>query len=243
MGQSLKEGLTADSHGAIVRGDTTGKKIVLVFTGHTFADGASVIYRVLRKHRIKGAFFLTGDFYRMRSFSRIIKQLKAAGHYLGAHSDKHLLYCDWSKRDSLLVTREEFMDDLEKNYREMARFGINKQHAPYFLPPYEWYNKSIAAWTAQQGLVLVNFSQGTLSAADYTCPDMGARYRTSENILHSIMAYEQTSRHGLNGFLLLTHLGTAPCRIDKFYHHLDALIVSLNQRGYSFVSLPAMLSK
>ena len=67
------------------------------------------------------------------------------GHYLGAHSDKHLLYCTWEKRDSLLVTRETFERDVMNNYAEMERFGIMKDEALYFMPPYEWYNQQIAA--------------------------------------------------------------------------------------------------
>jgi len=37
---------------------------------------------------------------------------------LGPHSDQHLLYCDWDKRDSLLVTREDFRIDLQLNMAE-----------------------------------------------------------------------------------------------------------------------------
>ena len=69
------------------------------------------------------------------------------GADLGAHSDKHLLYCSWEDRDSLLVTKKEFIDDLEGNYAEMAAFGIRREDAGYFLPPYEWYSTQISAWT------------------------------------------------------------------------------------------------
>src|SRR5688500_20282411 len=49
--------------------------------------------------------------------------------YLGSHSDKHLLYCDWTTRDSLLVTRQEFDTDLKHSYDELSRFGIKKSDA------------------------------------------------------------------------------------------------------------------
>ena len=51
--------------GGIVRGDASVKQLSLVFTGHEFADGATTIREVLKENAIKGAFFLTGDFYRL----------------------------------------------------------------------------------------------------------------------------------------------------------------------------------
>jgi len=62
--------------------------------------------------------------------------LREGGHYLGAHSDRHLLYCSWENRDQLLVTREEFTSDMLHNYEVMDAFGIAKENAPYFIPPY-----------------------------------------------------------------------------------------------------------
>lgn len=47
------------SHGAIIRGDSTKKKIALVFTGHEFADGGDFIVRTLQQEKIKASFFFT----------------------------------------------------------------------------------------------------------------------------------------------------------------------------------------
>lgn len=123
--------------GAITRGDKEKKEIALVFTGDQFADGAQHIIQVLNRHSIQASFFFTGRFYRNPNFEKSIQTLIDGGHYLGAHSDQHLLYCDWSRRDSLLVTKEVFFGDLQDNYQEMERFGISKNNAPYFLPPRE----------------------------------------------------------------------------------------------------------
>lgn len=230
-----------DAHGAIIRGDVSEKKIALVFTGDEFADGGQSIRQSLQKHQAKASFFFTGNFYGNPSFSKLIKDLKKDGHYLGAHSDKHLLYCDWTKRDSLLVTQKQFREDLKANYQKMAKYGIRKQDAPYFLPPYEWYNRSITNWTSQEGLQLVNFTPGTRSAADYTWPEMGNRYVSTETILQSILAHEAKDPNGLNGFMLLLHIGTDPRRTDKFYHQLDELLTQLQQKGYQFVRLDEVL--
>ena len=227
--------------GGIVRGDTARRALALVFTGHEYADGGLHVRDVLARKRVPATFFFTGDFYRNPAFADLIAGLKADGHYLGAHSDKHLLYCAWEDRNHLLVTRDSFAVDLENNYREMARFGVSRRDAPYFMPPYEWHNAQISAWTAARGLTLVNFTPGTRANADYTTPDMGARYVPSSVILQSILAREEADPNGLNGFILLLHVGTDPARTDKFYRHLGPLIRTLHARGYRFERLDRLL--
>jgi peptidoglycan/xylan/chitin deacetylase (PgdA/CDA1 family) len=229
-----------DKYGAIIRGDVTKKQISLVFTGDQFGDGGQVIADVLKRNDVKGSFFLTGNFYKGKQFGPIVKRLRNEGHYLGAHSDQHLLYADWRKRDSLLVTKEKFIDDLNKNYKRMKSSGIMKEDALYFLSPYEWYNGSIAAWTREMGLTLINFSPGTRSAADYTYPGMN-NYRSSDEIFASIMNFEREDPNGLNGFILLTHIGTDDRRTDKFYMRLDSLIRELKDRGYTFHRIDQLL--
>ncbi len=188
-------------------------------------------------NKVPASFFLTGNFYSNPAYFSLIKRLKRDGHYLGAHSDKHLLYADWTKRDSLLVSREKFQTDLDNNYRRMAAFGINKADAEYFLPPYEWYNRAIVCWTAEMGLKLINFSPGTYSTADYSFPEMGVSYKSSDEIFRSVINRESTDPNGLNGFILLIHIGTDPRRTDKFYYRLDELLKELKNRAYTFVSL------
>ncbi len=224
-------------YGGIVRTDNHKKEISLVFTGHEFADGAEIIRATLKRHAIKANFFFTGDFYRTGKFAPMIRSLKKDGHYLGAHSDKHLLYASWEKRDSLLVTKEQFQSDTRANYEEMRKFGITKSTAQYFMPPYEWYNDSISTWSRELGLTLVNYTSGTYSNADYTYPDLGKQYVSNDTIYNRILRYEGTHADGLNGFLLLTHIGTDPRRTDKFYNHLDKLIRELKRRGYQFKKL------
>ncbi len=223
------------AHGGVVRTDSTKKVISLVFTGHAFADGYPTINFVLDHYGIKASFFFTGDFYRNPDFQKVIRGLKKDGHYLGAHSDKQLLYCSWEDRDHLLVSKDSFLLDLENNFLAMKKYGIRKKDAPFFMPPFGQYNSKISRWTQEYGLTLVNFSPGTHSNADHTYPDMGKQYLDSETIMESILAYERENR--LNGFILLMHMGTDQRRKDKLYHHLDELLTKLQLLGYSFQPL------
>jgi len=230
---------TIDKSGAIVRGDRSTKKIHLLFSGHEFAEGRNQILSILKKYQVKASFFLTGDFYRNENYKEFIMTAKENGHYLGAHSNKHILYNDWSKNKNLLISEEEFKQDLLRNYEEMKKFGILRKDAPFFLPPYEWNDENITQWAYQMNIILVNYSSGTLSHADYTIPEDN-NYRSSDEIYNSIL--EMESKRGLNGFLLLSHLGTDGERIDKFYYRLDELLTELNRRGYEFTDLESILS-
>jgi endoglucanase len=235
------------SHGGIIRGDSTKKQIALVFTGDQFADGGDFIAKTLSQQKINASFFLTGNFYNNTSNEKIIDQLLKNGNFLGNHSDKHLLYCDWNNRDSLLVDKFQFLNDLFPPTERIGhlaekakKFGFHHSSMRYFLPPYEWYNDSIAAWCKEPGIKLINYTPGTLSHADYTTP-ADKNYRNSETIYNSIIQYEQAHVSGLNGFILLMHIGTDPKRTDKFYYRLPQLINYLKTKGYRFKTVDQLI--
>ncbi len=230
------------SHGAIIRGDSTHRRLALVFTADEFDNGIRTIDSVLKKYEAPASFFFTGRFYREPAHKGPVLQLRLNGHYLGPHSDQHLLYNDWSKRDSLLVTREQFNTDLQHCYEAMAQHGIRKEKALWFLPPYEWYNDTITTWTKARGLQLINYTPGTLSHADYTWPQL-PRYRSCDVILRSIRDYEQQHPAGLNGFILLLHAGADPRRTDTCWDGLDKLLAFLHEKNYTLVTVPALLQQ
>ncbi len=218
------------NRGATVRMDTTKKEIWLCFSAHDQKDGFSTVTRTLRNHKIRGSFFLTGDF--CRENPDIINELRMEGHYIGPHSDKHLLYCAWESRDSLLVSREEFTNDLKENYAVLEKNEIKPDDASVFLPPYEWYNDSIGEWCKAMNIRLINISSGALTNQDWTYPRNDGPYYSNDSILTSLFAYE--NKKGLNGYIMLIHPGTDPRRKDKFYDRLDEVLTSLEKKNYKF---------
>lgn len=218
--------------GGIIRTDPSVKHIDFVFTAADKADGAERIISTLRKYNIKGGFFFTGEFFEM--YPDVVRRLVAEGHYVGSHSYGHLLYAPWGNRDSLLVTKQEFEEDIFKSYKVLREFGITD--APYFIPPYEHYNATISSWARQLGLQVINYTPGTITNGDYTTPEM-KRYFSSKEILGRIWEYERTDPNGLNGHIMLIHFGTDPARTDKFYDKLPGLIRELRRKGYSFTPL------
>lgn len=226
--------------GAVVRGPLGRRQIALMFTGHEFAEGGATILDVLKRRRMRASFFLTGVFLRDAGKAALVRRMISDGHYVGAHSDAHLLYAPWTGPRTTLISRDVFVEDLERNYDELARAGVPRQAAAYFLPPYEWYTREIAEWTRSLGLTLINFTPGTRSNADYT-EEATPQFVPSATIFDSILARERDDPSGLDGFLLLLHLGAGPGRSDKFHLRFDELAGRLTDRGYDFVGVDTLL--
>lgn len=226
--------------GALIQGDSSEKKIALVFTGDEFFEGLNIISQSLAREKIRGSFFFTGRLYRNVKARKSIVQLATAGHYMGPHSDMHLLYNDWSKRDSLLVTKDSLLNDLKANYQSMHALGIQEKQL-YFIPPYEWWNDRVAAWCKEMNVQLINFSPGTGTNADYTYPEMGSSYRSSEKLLERLYVFEK--QHTLNGAMVLVHIGTDPRRKDKFYDRLAEMMQYFRSKGYSCVRVDELFNQ
>ncbi|MBS1592559.1 MAG: glycoside hydrolase family 9 protein [Bacteroidetes bacterium] len=227
-------------HGAIVRGDSLKKEITLMFTADEFGEGLPTIIKTLEKQNIKASFFFTGNFYRNTKFQPYIKELNKQQHYVGPHSDKHLLYCDWNKRDSLLINFTQFSNDYNNSLLAMEAVGIDARKVNYFIPPYEWWNDSVAIWCSWKNIKLFSFTSGTRCNADYTWPQLGKVYASNNVIMQSIKS-AIAKPNGLNGNILLLHAGTDPRREEKFYNELDTLITFLKQQGYSFKKINELL--
>ncbi len=239
--EGLKQGtkekdITKDSHGAVVRKNTNRKVIYLTFSADEYGEGFEHILNTMKKNNAGGSFFLTGNFLRDPHYSNIVKRIVSEGHYVGPHSDKHLLYASWEKRDSLLVSKGDFISDLKANFQELINSKAFKGDPRYFLAPYEWYNSVISAWAGDLGLTLINFTPGTGTNADYTTPDMPG-YMSSDILLGKLKDFEAKDENGLNGAIILIHPGTHPDRTDKFYMKLGEIINYFSLKGYTFEHL------
>lgn len=210
-----------------------------MFTGHDLSEGTGEVLASLKRNGVKGSFFLTGDYLRTPGFKSYVHQMINDGHWISGHSDKHLLVSDWGSRGLLLVKRDSFVADLKANLKALESGGIDIGNLSYYIPSYEWYNSETVDWAKAVGLHSVNYTPGIRTAADYTYPEMGTRYLSSTAILDNLWSYE--ARYGLNGFLILIHMGTDDRRKDKLYHHLDDIISILKGKGYQLVDVPDLL--
>ena len=89
------------------------------------------------------------------------------------------------------------------NYKAFEKLGISKNEASVFLPPYEWYNDTISNWANNSGLKIVNMSSGAGTNKDWTFPEKGKPYYSSDSLMKNFLSYEKLS--GMNGYILLIH--------------------------------------
>ena len=228
-----------DREGGVVRGDVQTKRLALIFTGGDCGESAEPILDELQRQKIKAGFFLTGGFLRQSQFRPAIERMVAERHYVGPHSDAHPLYAPWDDRHRSLVTASFFKQDLAKNIADLRSLGALRPGTPIlFVPPHEWYNADQAAWSRDMGVKLINFTPGSGSNRDYA-REGTPKFVPSRQILDDLLTYEQNDPHGLNGFLLLLHLGSG--RKDPFHPQLGALCDELRRRGYDFVRVDDLL--
>lgn len=221
-----------DRFGAIVRHNADSAVIYLIFSADSMFEGAPAALSVLDARGIKASFFLTGNFIRRHQNSALIHRILNSGHYIGGHSDRHILWADWNDERTPLVTEDSMLADVRGNLAALDSMGIPANDCRWFLPPFEWIGPGQAATlTDSLGIKIINPTPGIQIYRDYTTPDM-TEYHSSDSILRQLYDYER--RKGLNGALLIMHLGTQEARTDKLYYHLPEIIDSLSALGYTF---------
>lgn len=226
-------------HGGIVRGDRTQKELALIFTGGDRGEGSKHILDTLADNGVIASFFVTGGYVAQPDHHLLLQRMVDSGHYLGPHSHAHLLYAPWDDRSKTLVTEAQFKEDLQKNIIELQAYGAMPKGDPiYFIPPYEWYNAQHAKWAADMGCQLFNYTNGSGSHRDWI-PEGHLSFRPSTQILQDILHHEANNPDGLNGHLLLLHLGGE--REDKMFLLLGELIEELHKRGYHFMRVDELL--
>jgi peptidoglycan/xylan/chitin deacetylase (PgdA/CDA1 family) len=220
-----------DLSGAVVRRDPAKKEVFLIFSADSMFEGGNKVLDVLKKHKSYGSFFLTGNCLRMAEHKALIQRIIKEGHYVGPHSDKHLLYAPWDNRQKTLVGGDSLRNDIMLNVRELEKFGISADKQLWFLPPYEYYNAETVRVSATLGLRVMNLTPGSLTNADYTTPSM-RNYRSSQTLIDHVLDMDKNGT--LNGAILLVHPGVSNSRPDKLYDRLDELMTALAKKGYSF---------
>jgi peptidoglycan/xylan/chitin deacetylase (PgdA/CDA1 family) len=66
-------------------------------------------------------------------------------------------------------------------------------------------------------------------------------YKTSEETLAFLDAWERVDPNGMNGSIILMHLG-GPRKFDKLIHILPEFITKMKAKGYKFVTVSQILN-
>jgi peptidoglycan/xylan/chitin deacetylase (PgdA/CDA1 family) len=198
---------------------TSRKVVALTFDAGANVDGVSSILATLAREHVPATFFLTGDF--TRRYPQASRSIAGAGHRLGNHSVSHPHFpelTDSQARAQLAGAEPAVKDVTGATTRPLFRF------------PYGDTSTHAIAVVNGQGYLCVRWTVDSLGQQGTT----GGRSTASVTQRVLAAAYP--------GEIVLMHAGSHPTD----YSTLDAdalpgIIAGLRQRGYTFVTLDALL--
>lgn len=187
-------------------GDTSQKKIYLTFDAGYENGYTEKILETLKKHNVKAAFFLVGNF--LETQPELVKQMIADGHTVGNHTYTHP---DMSK----LQTEDAFANELTKNetlFKEITGQEMSK----FYRPPQGKYCVTNLEMAKKMGYNTVFWS---LAYVDWYNDDQPTRDEAFAKLIPRIH----------NGAVLLLHsTSKTNCEI------LDELLTEYENMGYEF---------
>jgi len=235
---------TADT----TRGDTSVREIAFTFDGGSDANIAGDILDSLRARNVRATMFLTGQFIRLHP--EWVRRIVADGHEIGNHLDTHphLTTYETNRRQQTLatVTREFLLGQLRR--AEESLVGLTGQAmAPLWRAPFGEHNAEIRAWAAQVGYRHISWTRGAGTAEDLDTRDWVAdrssrSYRSREEIAARIVEFGNGRPEGLNGGIVLMHLGTHR-RTDRPHEMLPDILKGLQAQGYRLVTISQLLQR
>jgi peptidoglycan/xylan/chitin deacetylase (PgdA/CDA1 family) len=200
---------------------TSTKIIALTFDAGANADGVASILATLARERVTATFFLTGDF--VGDFPGQVRQIAGAGHRLGNHSIDHPYFTDLT--DAKIRAQVLGAATIIRNTT-----GISP--APLFRFPYGDRDVRTIAAVNAAGYVPVRWTvdslgwQGTMNGA-----------RTA------LFVSDRVLGAAAPGAIVAMHVGSNPTDHSTLdADALPAIISGLRARGYSFVTLNALLT-
>ncbi|HLG20206.1 MAG TPA: polysaccharide deacetylase family protein, partial [Bdellovibrionota bacterium] len=195
------------SRAAVTRGDLGRREVAFTFDAGSNARVAGEILDDLKARNIHSTMFLTGQF--IADYPDIVKRIAAEGHEAANHLLVHDHLINAKQRTSAL-TKEAFaaqLEEVERRYQAVA--GTPMAHL--WRAPYGEINDEIVAWARSIGYTHVGWTRSgkkSLDTLDWVADPKSSLYRSSEAIYRQILDFEQSGEGGLNGAVILMHLGS-----------------------------------
>lgn len=225
------------------RGNFARQQVALTFDGGSSDNAAAPILDILREHHLPVTIFLTGGF--IQKFPELTKRIVQEGHEVGNHTwnHPHLTSFAADKQNTTLpnVTREFLQEQLSRT-AQLFEEVTGAKMAPYWRAPYGEHNTEIRQWAAELGYRHVGWTKGrnwqeSMDTMDWVADTTSQAYHSAEEILAHLLNMAEEKASGLNGGIILTHLGSHRQDGDHFYTVLPRLISGLREKNYTLVKI------
>lgn len=230
-------------------GPVDRKRVALTFDGGSNANVAPAILDTLSSRSVSATIFLTGNF--IRRFPETTRNIVAAGHECGNHTynHPHLTSYGIDRTRSTLpdITPETLADQLLRTER-LFRYTTGYSIQPLWRAPYGEYNSAICRWAHDAGFLHIGWRQGRtwrdgLDSNDWVPDSATPGYHSPEDFYHKVIDLSRRPPAGINGGIILMHLGTHRKRKkDQVHFIIGKLIDTLRADGYRFVTVSELVA-
>jgi len=212
----------------------------------------------------------SGSFFLRQNLDNIKQLAKTNRVEFGNHTWSHFNYLrsvmeTSQKKRSVLEYLSKQVLDLSRMAEEMERVETifksltGQQISKIYRLPYGALNQLILDAHSKLGyqshIMWSSNAKGSLDLPDYIHRPFVYKnnsnrkkemirnplYKTSEETLHFLEDWEREDSHGMNGAIILMHLG-GPRKFDKLIHILPNFIESMRNKGYNFVTVTETLN-
>jgi peptidoglycan/xylan/chitin deacetylase (PgdA/CDA1 family) len=200
---------------------TSNKIVALTFDGGSGAEAVDSILDVLKAQAVPATFFLTGEF--VTKFPDKARAIVAAGERVGDHTVTHPHFITDHLTDAQMRAQV-------RNARQQIISATGADPWPWFRFPYGELNAHTISVVNSTGFVPIGWTVDTLGWKG--AKDTGVTVTT---IVNRVVASLKP------GEIVLMHVGAAPDGTTLDADALPSIISELRARGYSFVTMDAML--
>jgi peptidoglycan/xylan/chitin deacetylase (PgdA/CDA1 family) len=226
---------------SIERGNPASKNIALTFDGGSDDNHTREILAILQEQQLKCTLFLTGKF--MERHPELVKEIVNLGHEIGNHTYNHphltTYTTDHQQQLRPGITREFVQAQLLKTDSVFYALTGSKLK-PYWRAPFGEYNQQILTWAAEAGYLHIHWT-GSFDTHDWVTDETSDLYHTPEEIFNQVMELERENQDGLNGVIVLMHLGSQRLE-NHIFEILPRLIQEVRFRGYTFSNISGLLN-
>ncbi|MBN1306839.1 MAG: polysaccharide deacetylase family protein, partial [Chitinispirillaceae bacterium] len=223
--------------------------VSLTFDGGSLANIADAVLDTLASRSAIATMFLTGAF--IRRFPGIIRRIAAEGHECGNHTfdHPHLTHYGIDRTATTLPSVNEAilrgqLFRTERIFHETTGSSL----APLWRAPYGEFNREICRWAFEAGYLHIGWRQGRtwregLDSNDWVPDPETPGYHTPEELLEKVVTLARQPPYGINGGILLFHLGSKrKSPATQMHTVLGTLIDTLRAGGYRIVPVSAMIA-
>jgi len=219
----------------LARASLGRREVLLTFDGGSNANSTPAILDILKAHRIHATMFLTGEF--IQRYPELVRRIAEEGHTVGNHtfSHPHLTSYSFNGRQTTLpgVTADFLRSQLSRA-AGLYQLVTDRPMSAYWRAPFGEYNGTILRWGADAGWRHVYWSPH-MDTLDWVANPTDPLFRTPAQILAGLLRQARQGPSGMNGGIVLMHLGTEREGESRADTVLESLVRQLEGDGYGFV--------